>query len=156
MPKGGSQITLAEESLRLKFKAFSNWPTIGAAAPKVIAEKEPAPAERRAELRHTCKTPSCVAAIYDFGDSAAQGTNSVLWQYRNHLRPDQPALQLRPGTRGSHVFGPLSSGDLVGRRFEWWISRDRVNCSALVWKLSEFILGIDGSRRSCKHVTSGI
>ena len=31
--KGGSQITLAEESLRLKFKAFSNWPTVGAVAP---------------------------------------------------------------------------------------------------------------------------
>ena len=152
--KDGSQITLAEKSLRLKFKAFSNWPVVIAAAPKVTAEKELTPAERRAEPRHTCKTPSGFAAIYDFGDSKAQGTNNVFWQYKNHLRPDQPALQLRPGMRGRHVFGPRSSGVLVGRCFEWWISRGPVNCGAPVWKLSEFVLGIDGFRRSSKRVTA--
>ena len=83
--KSGNQLMLTEASLRLKFKAFSKWPTVRAVAPKVIAEKEPAPAERRAEPRHTCKTPSGFAAIYDFGDNAAQRTNNVFWQYKNHL-----------------------------------------------------------------------
>ena len=110
LPKKGKQVTNMEADLIMKFGACSR----ASSAPIVVEQaKEPAPAKVATQPLHISKTESGLSAIYDFGDDSVARAGELEWQYTNPAQPGRPAYQLRPGTRGRHVFGPRSSAALA-------------------------------------------
>ena len=86
-----------------------------------------------------------MSAIYNFGELGHK--LGPEWRWHQKASPSNPNpvdFLLKPQMRGRHIFGATSAHP--GKCFEWKVVRDKDNCGAPKFVISEFVLDKSGFR----------
>jgi hypothetical protein len=135
-------VAAIETTLKQKFKLCSDesWPSADS-----VADSVPVPSKAATFPLHTSRTRSGMSAIYNFGELGHK--LGPEWRWHQKASPSNPNpvdFLLKPQMRGRHIFGATSAHP--GKCFEWKVVRDKDNCGAPKFVISEFVLDKSGFR----------